>query len=564
MAGTPSVAPVLSTPESHIFEAESASVTHEPVRGSAADISAVFEIPRTVLEIKEGGWKRIALQFPDGLLPDAPQVVELLRERLKPADEESAREADWKLNRGVQDLTLSERNQKSEYRLFILGDTSYGACCVDEIAAEHVDADVVVHYGRACLSPTARLPVIYVFTEQELNRGALIDAFIKTYPEKNAKVILAADVTYTSHLSQISTALERSGYTSVFTTEILHDPSSPLPNRSVPSDVESDPVALKSYQLFHISEPPPALLLTLSSRVSDIHIFPTSGSTSSKPLLASTAMAIRRRYALVTSLSTCAVFGILVNTLSVKNYLSAISRLQSLISAAGKKSYTFVVGKINAAKVANFAEIGGWVVVGCWESSLVEGEGFWKPVVTPFEVELLLKGDKQRIWTGEWRGGFGGPPEVDEHGILPSTEISAECERENAENGEDEKEDTFSEEESAPPEFDLRTGRYVSNSRPMQRNPGPNGTKGPKGIAGNGSLIRRPIGDLAVIGDEVSPGAEFLRSKRTWTGLGSDFEIEYDESGQERGTAIEKGRSGVARGYENEKSAISSQNHSGG
>ena len=37
--------------------------------------------------------------------------------------------------------------------LFVLGDTSYGACCVDEVAAQHLSADVIVHYGRTCLSP---------------------------------------------------------------------------------------------------------------------------------------------------------------------------------------------------------------------------------------------------------------------------------------------------------------------------------------------------------------------------------------------------------------------------
>jgi diphthamide biosynthesis protein 2 len=36
--------------------------------------------------------------------------------------------------------------------VFILGDTSYGECCVDEVNAEHNAADVVVHYGRSCLS----------------------------------------------------------------------------------------------------------------------------------------------------------------------------------------------------------------------------------------------------------------------------------------------------------------------------------------------------------------------------------------------------------------------------
>ena len=27
------------------------------------------------------------------------------------------------------------------------------SCCVDEVAGEHVNADIIVHYGRACLSP---------------------------------------------------------------------------------------------------------------------------------------------------------------------------------------------------------------------------------------------------------------------------------------------------------------------------------------------------------------------------------------------------------------------------
>jgi diphthamide biosynthesis protein 2 len=42
--------------------------------------------------------------------------------------------------------------KKTGSSIFILADTSYGACCVDEVAAEHVDADLIVHYGRSCMS----------------------------------------------------------------------------------------------------------------------------------------------------------------------------------------------------------------------------------------------------------------------------------------------------------------------------------------------------------------------------------------------------------------------------
>jgi diphthamide biosynthesis protein 2 len=53
-----------------------------------------------------------------------------------------------------------------------------------------------------------------------------------------------------------------------------------------------------------------------------------------------------------------------------------VQHVQDQILAAGKKSYTFVVGKVNAAKLANFSEVGGWVVIGCWESSLIESKDF--------------------------------------------------------------------------------------------------------------------------------------------------------------------------------------------
>ncbi len=38
------------------------------------------------------------------------------------------------------------------------------SCCVDEVAAQHVGADAVIHFGNTCLSPTQRLPVLYIPT----------------------------------------------------------------------------------------------------------------------------------------------------------------------------------------------------------------------------------------------------------------------------------------------------------------------------------------------------------------------------------------------------------------
>lgn len=561
MGEMPGPSPALSTPATHILEDDVVppdNLTHS--FRSPEQLYIRYEIDRTVVQIKQGKWRRIALQFPDSMLPDAPTVFEHLSRRLyEPHDTKANRSQNNSPSGSLRDSTTPS-DDLDRRKLFILADTSYGACCVDEIAAEHVNADVVVHYGRACLSPTARLPVIHVFTEQPLGIESVIETFQSTYQDHDQHIILMSDVTYASHLQQISKRLKAQGYTSIFTTDVIHNPASPLPNRTVPESVEVDPQKLREWHLFYISSPPDSLLLTLSSRLSSIYVFCTenAGITqgSSAPA-ASTTVALRRRYALLTSVSTVPIFGILINTLSVKNYLQIVQHTQASISAAGKKSYTFVVGKINAAKIANFSEIGAWVVIGCWESSLIDSKGFWKPVLTPFELDLALASDEERIWTGEWKSDFQSILEEVRKDTVNSTIVRTNSQgrdsRADVQEG-----DLDSESESAPPEFDLRTGRYVSQSRPMRMRRNVEKSNGRHGSQNNGesALVRRAKGDIVAIGNQSSPGAEFLQSKRTWKGLGSDLEIEYNRS--DDGLAVEEGRTGTARGYLNAHSTAMS------
>jgi len=533
-------APVLSTPESHLFEAPSPStLPTKENRLTDSELRDVYEIERTAREIKESGWSKVALQFPDSMLVDAPRVFEELEKELSSqSSTNETREA------GVKEGRI---------RLYILADTSYGSCCVDEVAAEHVDAQVVVHYGRACLSPTSRLPVIYVFTTRLLDVGDVVEAFEGTFSEggkeKEEKVVVMADLTFQSHIPALITKLRERGWNGVKGTEVVHDPTASIPNRKILWEEAEEEGELKEWRVWHIGDPPAALLLTLSSRIKELLIHAGTSSTTSthEVVRANTGMQLRRRYALLTRLTTVPIIGILINTLSVKNYLDSIDGLKKLIEGKGKKSYTFVVGKVNAAKMANFSEVGGWVVVGCWESSLVESTEFYAPVVTPFELGLALESDAERVWSGEWRGDFGGVlrdavGKDGTNGYVGGKNGALEGEGDEERMKEVER-DEDSEEESAPPEFDLRTGRYVSHSRPMRTTTSSNPATSSTSTASK-VLTRRPKQELATVNGAVSPGAEFLRSQRTWTGLGSDF-----ENGDEKEGMIEEGRSGVARGY---------------
>lgn len=559
MAEEMKAAPVLSTPDTYLLEATAPVAAPDATTLSDEELTITYDIERTLKEIRQGRWKRIALQFPDEMLPDAPRVFQLLSRGLQKKNVTGTNghtngttngvSAVEGLEKDMSQVAINDTKEESS-RLYILADTSYGTCCVDEVAAEHVNADVVVHYGRSCLSPTARLPVIYVFTHKSLSLDKLVKAFKETYPEKDTRVIIAADVTYSDHVPAVYTRLVEEGYSNLFATEVLHDPSSAIPNRTVPESVKENLDSLQEWQLFHISDPPTALLLTLSSRVAAINIYPTDSTKEDvKSLPASTAVALRRRYAILTSLTTVPVWGILINTLSVKNYLHIVDHVKAQIAAAGKKSYMFVVGKLNAAKVANFSEIGGWVVIGCWESSLVDSKDFWRPVITPYELELALKSDMDRVWTGAWRSDYQTVlDDAEARKNMPVAQLNGTESAGDEATLEEANEDEMSEPESAPPEFDLRTGRYVSYSRPMQDSVSFTSNGSTHNPAAARALARRAKGDVAMIGGTLSPGAEFLRSQRTWKGLGSDFDIRYDDEERDS-TLVVEGRKGIARGY---------------
>merc|ERR1712185_160699 len=78
----------------------------------------------------------VALQLPEGLLLYACAIADIL-ERFA----------------GVETV--------------IMGDVTYGACCVDDLSAAALGVDLLVHYGHSCLVPVSSMAVdvMYVFVE---------------------------------------------------------------------------------------------------------------------------------------------------------------------------------------------------------------------------------------------------------------------------------------------------------------------------------------------------------------------------------------------------------------
>jgi len=72
---------------------------------------------------------------------------------------------------------------KAIQSLSILGDVTYGACCIDDLSARALGRDLLVHYGHSCLVPLTCtvIPCLYVFVEIRVDVQHMVDCVHMTF-----------------------------------------------------------------------------------------------------------------------------------------------------------------------------------------------------------------------------------------------------------------------------------------------------------------------------------------------------------------------------------------------
>lgn len=126
---------------------------------------------KTIWRIRTAAAKHVALQFPEGLLMYACAISDILESFA-----------------GIEET-------------FILGDVTYGACCIDDLSAAALGADFLVHYGHSCLVPltTTKLPCLYVFVEITVDFLHLIATVERNF-DKACRLLLAGTIQFSGTL----------------------------------------------------------------------------------------------------------------------------------------------------------------------------------------------------------------------------------------------------------------------------------------------------------------------------------------------------------------------------
>ncbi|XP_014487002.1 PREDICTED: diphthamide biosynthesis protein 2 isoform X2 [Dinoponera quadriceps] len=306
----------------------------------------------------------VCLQFPDNLLADSVKVALHLEKNI---------------------------GQK----VYILGDTTCGSCCVDEIAAQHINADGIIHFGHACLNPTIRLPVLHILPKQQFNIKKLDNEFKQTFQDNTSRIIFFYDVEYAHKIEYIYSILKPMYEHLVFSklncksnveyTDAKATPDRVILGRSYTLEEEYN---IQDYEGFFLGEEGKALaILAMSIPVKKWYCFTNNKICEFEAL---NAPWLKRRRFLVEKLKDAKTVGIVVATLGIKEYLTAITTVKEALKRKNKKTYTLCIGKITPAKLANFPEIDAFVVIACPENEVFDSRDFLRPMLTPYEVELAF------------------------------------------------------------------------------------------------------------------------------------------------------------------------------
>jgi Putative diphthamide synthesis protein len=129
-----------------------------------------FEIYKSVFQIKKNNAKKVALQFPEGLLMYSLAIADIF-ERFC----------------GVETL--------------VMGDVTYGACCIDDFTARSVGCDMMIHYGHSCLVPVdvTSIKTLYVFVDISIDLTHFIETVRKNI-DFGKKIALLATIQFVTSL----------------------------------------------------------------------------------------------------------------------------------------------------------------------------------------------------------------------------------------------------------------------------------------------------------------------------------------------------------------------------
>ena len=312
-------------------------------------MSGKFDLDAVCDLIVKHSLLRVALQFPDEFLTNCVSIYTYINRRL---------------NNDCIDV-------------YIIGDSTYGSS-IDVISAQHVDSDVLIYFGSD-LSSSGSVPVMVVpFSKdidevsctEELHRALDLSAINQN------TILLIYELSYSSAVGSLMSNPLLKGLENIIIGVL--PPSSNLmawtPSLSrdnIPTShdngftkvggllVASDVLKNPDLVIWYIGGKEEQLI-SINIRMSENLVISYNPDVKiCKSIKGCETREFRERYGGLLRVKDAQIIGIIVGSMGLSGPVTQaiLLRLETLIAAAKKNSYVFIMGRLNEAKLCNFPEV---------------------------------------------------------------------------------------------------------------------------------------------------------------------------------------------------------------
>lgn len=267
----------------------------------------------------------------------------------------------------------------------IMGDVTYGACCIDDYTAIALGADLLVHYGHSCLIPidqTNNIKVLYIFVDIKIDTLHFTETVKLNFPHM-PKIGLVSTIQFVVTLQAAANELRKIGY------EVTIPQSKPLSPGEIlgctaPFITNAEILIYIGDGRFHLEA---AMIANPKLRAFRYDPYEKKFT---EEFYDHNQMRLMRKNA-VNKASGAQRFGLILGTLGHQGSPKVLEQLKTRMNLAGKTVINVLLSEIFPQKLKLFEDIEAFVQVACPRLSIDWGEAFAQPLLTPYELSSTLK-----------------------------------------------------------------------------------------------------------------------------------------------------------------------------
>lgn len=317
-----------------------------------------FELHKTVWNIRKTNSKRVALQMPEGLLIYSCVIADILE-------------------------------QFCNCETVVMGDVTYGACCIDDFSAIAMGCDFLVHYAHSCLVPVdvTKIKVLYVFVTIDIDRPHLISTLTKNF-EPGSKLALVSTIQFNPTVHAIKNdLLLKGGLETVAPQAMPLSKGEVLGCTSAKLTNDYTAIVYVGDGRFHLES-----AMIHNPTIPAYKYDPYSKKFTIEEYDHEEMQQVRRNAIQVGKRAK--KVGIILGALGRQGNLGTLKRVEDGFHAKGVDTVLVILSEIYPGKLAEFQDVDCWVQVACPRLSIDWGYAFPKPLLTPYEAMVSIGEDE--------------------------------------------------------------------------------------------------------------------------------------------------------------------------